>query len=93
MLIKRGWPHFDNATILCLRLLGKLHVKEAALAGFDGFSEFHKDNYADEGLPRINPGMSIEELNEEIRDMFRNFRQSVQGQMEIGFITDSKFAQ
>ncbi len=92
MLIKRGWPHFDNATIVCLRLLGKLHVKEVALAGFDGFSESHKDNYADEELPRINPGMSIEELNEEIREMFLDFKQSVQGQMKITFITDSKFA-
>lgn len=92
MLIKRGWPHFDNATILCLRLLGKLHVKEAVLAGFDGFSKSHKDNYADEELPRINPGMSMEELNEEIREIFLDFKQSVQGQMNISFITDSKFA-
>lgn len=93
MVIKRGWPHFDNATILCLRLLGKLHVKEAILAGFDGFSELHKDNYADKELPRINPGMSIEELNEEIREMFWDFKQSMQGQMKITFITDSKFAE
>lgn len=92
MLIKRGWPHFDNATIVCLRMLGKLHVKEVALAGFDGFSESHKDNYADEELPRINPGMGMEELNAEIREMFWDFRKSVQEQMEITFITDSKFA-
>lgn len=92
-LIKRGWPHFDNGTIVCLRLLGKLHAKEVILAGFDGFSDSHKDNYADEGLPRINPGMSIEELNAEIREMFWDFRQAVQGQMEIAFLTDSKFAE
>lgn len=93
MLIKRGWPHFDNATILCLRLLGKLHVREVILAGFDGFSESHKDNYVDQELPRINPGMSMEELNEEIREMFWDFKQSMQGQMEITFLTDSKFAE
>lgn len=93
MLIKRGWPHFDNATILCLRLLSKLHVREVVLAGFDGFSDSHKDNYVDEELPRINPGMSMDELNAEILEMFRDFRQSVQGQMDITFITESKFAE
>lgn len=93
MLIKRGWPHFDNATILCLRLLSKLHVKDAVLAGFDGFSNSHKDNYVDEELPRINPGMSMDELNAEIREMFWDLKQSVQGQMQITFITKSKFAE
>jgi len=92
LLIKRGWKHFDNATILCLRFMGKLHVKEVALAGFDGFSTSHKDNYVDARMPRINPGMSMEELNEEIGEMFRDFRQSMQGQMELTFVTDSKFA-
>lgn len=93
MLIKRGWPHFDNATILCLRMLGKLHVKEIVLAGFDGFSESHKDNYVDKELPRINPGMSMEELNAEIREIFWDFKRSMHEHMKITFLTDSKFAE
>ena len=37
LLVKRGWEHFDNSGIMCLRLLSKLQVKHVALAGFDGF--------------------------------------------------------
>ena len=37
LVIKRGWKHFDNAVILCLRLMNKLNVSDVVIAGFDGF--------------------------------------------------------
>ena len=92
LLVKRGWEHFDNSGIMCLRLLNKLHVTDVALAGFDGFCDDYADSYADASLPRINPGKKWEELNEEIRDMFRDFKNMTSDYMKISFVTDSKFA-
>jgi 4-hydroxy 2-oxovalerate aldolase len=36
-VIKNGWNHFDNSTILLCRLADLLGAGEIALAGFDGF--------------------------------------------------------
>ena len=54
-VIKRGWEHFDNAVICCLRLLEKLQVKDVLLAGFDGFKNVYNESYADTALPPLNP--------------------------------------
>lgn len=91
LLVKRGWEHFDNAGIMCMRLLNKLHVVNVALAGFDGFGDDYKDSYADQDLPHINPGKGWDDLNEEIRDMFRDFKETTSDYMTITFITNSKF--
>ena len=91
LLVKRGWEHFDNATIMCLRLLNKVHVSDVALAGFDGFSEDISKNYYDISLPAINPGKTWELLNNEIKDMFQDFINTTSGKISIKFITDSIF--
>ena len=90
-LVKRGWEHFDNAGIMCLRLLNKLHVENVALAGFDGFGSVHGDNYANPEQPHINPGKDWDDLNAEIKDMLVDFRTSTAGSMNIEFITPSKY--
>lgn len=91
LLVKRGWSHFDNSGIMCLRLLNKLHIGRVALAGFDGFGDTHDQNYADASLPYIDPGKRWEELNAEIVDMLEDFKKMTQDYMQIHFITDSKF--
>ncbi len=91
LLVKRGWDHFDNAGIMCLRLLNKLHVSGVALAGFDGFGDSYDENYADVSLPPINPGKKWEELNAEINDILLDFESATKDYMKITFITDSKF--
>lgn len=91
-VIKRGWEHFDNAVINMLRLLDKIHVKKAALVGFDGFKHQYNESYADIALPTLNPNNHWDELNEEIKDMFQDFRESTKLTMDIRFITDSIFA-
>ncbi len=90
-LVKRGWEHFDNAGMMCLRLLDKLGAAHVALAGFDGFADGHEKSYADPSLPRIDPGKKWEALNEEIKEMFADFQQSVAGVMELEFLTESKY--
>ena len=89
--IKRGWEHFDNAVICCLRLMYKLQVNDIILAGFDGFKDKYNESYADTSLPSLNPGNKWNELNEEIKDIFSDFILSAKNQMKITFLTDSIF--
>ena len=91
LVIKRGWEHFDNAVILALRLLNKLDVTDVYLSGFDGFKTRYNESYADESLPTLNPDNKWDELNEEIRCMYKDFHDSVKGKMNITFLTESIF--
>ena len=90
-LVKRGWEHFDNSGMMCLRLLNKLHICRVALAGFDGFEDAWSESYADISLPHINPGKRWDELNEEICDMFQDFKKITANYMTIQFVTESKY--
>ena len=89
--IKRGWKHFDNAVICCLRLLSKLDAREIYIAGFDGFKSSYNESYADKFLPTINPGMEWNELNEEIKDMFTDIKNKHK-EIKIEFLTDSYYS-
>lgn len=88
--IKRGWPHFDNAVICCLRLLNALNVKNVTIVGFDGFKNEYNKSYADESLPTLNPEGKWDELNDEIKEMFDDVRKESSFE-EISFLTDSIF--
>lgn len=90
-VIKRGWKYFDNAVICCLRLLEYLGVEGAAIAGFDGFKNIYNESYADPMLPSLNTGGDWDALNEEIRAMFRAFREEARVCRNIEFLTDSYF--
>lgn len=90
-VIKRGWEHFDNAVINMLRLLDKVHVKKVSLVGFDGFKHQYNESYADIALPTLNPNNGWDELNDEIQEMFQDFRATARATMDINFITESIF--
>lgn len=91
-VIKRGWEHFDNAVINALRLLVHLKAYDIAIAGFDGFRHRYNESYADASLPTLNPSGKWDELNEEIRDMYRDFISSEGKECRIEFITESYFS-
>lgn len=91
LLIKRGWEHFDNAVIMCLRLLNRLQINKVALAGFDGFSNNYSESYFDDLLPSLNSKGNWNELNEEIKDMFNDFKETTSRTMQIKFLTKSIF--
>lgn len=92
LLVKRGWEHFDNAGVMCLRLLNKVHASDIALAGFDGFEDEYDKSYYDTSLPRINPGKKWDELNAEIKDMLEDYKKTTSGVIRLEFVTTSKFA-
>lgn len=90
-VIKRGWEHFDNAVITALRLCDILCINSVAMVGFDGFSNVYNESYADSALPSLNPGNKWAELNEEIKDMFADFKKSANYCKNIEFVTESYF--
>lgn len=90
-VVKRGWDYFDNAVIDCLRLMNILNVKDVAIAGFDEFREHYNETYADSSLPTVNPDGNWDKLNEEILDMFKDFKKTVGSSMSIEFVTESIF--
>lgn len=87
--VKRGWPHFDNAVICALRLMDRLHAQNVYIAGFDGFKDAYNESYADEYLPTLNPSGKWDELNAEIKDMYRDVKESTK--LKIEFLTESMF--
>lgn len=92
-VIKRGWEHFDNAVINMLRLLDKVHVQNVKIVGFDGFKHQYNESYADISLPTLNPDNRWDELNDEIKDMYQDFRQKTRDTMQIEFLTESIFSE
>lgn len=90
-VIKRGWQHFDNAMICALRLIDKLGVTNASVAGFDGFRHKYNESYADAYLPSLNPDNKWDELNNEISEMFIDFKKNATACKNIFFVTESLF--
>lgn len=90
-IIRRGWPHFDNAVMCCLYLLERLDAENVAIAGFDGFKNKYNESYADKLLPSLNLNGDWDKLNEEIHRMFIRFKETAEKCKKIEFVTKSIF--
>lgn len=93
-LVKCGWEHLDNSTIMLLRLLDLLQVQSIAIAGFDGYS-YHADgslNYANKFLELSNVKENPKELNDEISAMLADYKATRINDTPIHFLTPSRFA-
>ena len=82
-VIKRGWEHFDNAIVTCMRLLEKIHVHDIAVTGFDCIKEKYNETYADPFLPTFNPDGKGEQLNQEIYDIFSDFKRMTKDTVKV----------
>lgn len=90
-LVKCGWEHLDNSTLMLLRLLDKLDVREIAIAGFDGYSA-DKVNYASEKLDLKSTKDNPVALNVEIQEMVDDYINTrIHQTTPISFITESRF--
>ena len=89
-ITKRGWVHFDNSTITCMRLLDKVQVKEVLLVGFDGYKQ--KSTYSDGLLQSDIDADEKTALNTEIADMLEDFRRT-HTDILITFLTESVFCE
>lgn len=91
-LVKCGWEHMDNSAILLLRLLDTLGVKSIAIAGLDGYDYKSSDtNYVSQEMELSNVSIESLLLNEEIKEMLKDFLDTKAGKEDIMFITPSRF--
>lgn len=89
--VKRGWEHYDNAVICILHLLDWLEIEKVAVTGFDGFKPVYGESYADPALPVLKTDGKWDELNEEIRSMFKAFKANARRCKTITMLTESYF--
>ena len=93
-LVKCGWEHLDNSTIMLLRLLDMLQVESIAIAGLDGYS-YNADgtlNYVNKFLELSNVKENPMELNDEIASMLTDYMSTREHQIPVRFITPSRFS-
>lgn len=79
---------YDNSTIMLLNLLKKLEISRIAIAGFDGLKE-NGDNYINPAFPNKSTEMSVTETNKEVRKLFGQYKEKVQGKIDIEMLTPS----
>lgn len=90
-IAKSGWKFFDNSTILLLRLLNKLNVKDIYIAGFDGYLTGQNYSTEHEELETYEESERYQELNREVREMLEDFKNHISSNVNVNFITRSKF--
>lgn len=90
-LVKCGWEHLDNSTIMLLRLLDIVGVSSIAIAGFDGYS-YTENNYATKSLELSSLHEDPAEMNRELEEMLLDYRITREHkEMAVTFVTDSRF--
>ena len=90
-LLKCGWEYMDNSSILLLRLLNMLGVKEIGIAGLDGYEYDVRENYVNEELEVYVPHGSAFVINKEIAEMLNDFMKNKSQNLKVNFITSSRF--
>lgn len=90
-LIKCGWDHVDNSSLMLLRLLDMCDVGCVGIAGLDGYSYSEKENYATIDLELANVRENPVELNDEIELMLKDYCVTRKSSCGIEFVTESRF--
>ena len=91
-LVKCGWEHLDNSTIMLLRLLDIVGVSEIAIAGFDGYG-YASENYANKYLEIPTDNTDAVAMNRELREMLEDYLVSRRHkETPLRFVTTSRFA-
>lgn len=79
----------DNAMIMLLKALDQCEPKNVVLAGFDGFSKQHKNNYYNEFLEFAFDQKRLSEVNQAIKERLPKLQEC----MDISFLTPSLYSQ
>ena len=77
----------DNAGAMLLRLLSRIGIKRASLAGFDGFSAGSQPNYYSNDMDRLLDRQAAMQKNEDIRLQLLQ----VSTKIDIDFITPTSY--
>lgn len=91
-LIKCGWERMDNSAIMLMRLLNQLDVASIGVAGLDGYDYLKNTyNYVNNELELSSSIENPDLLNREIEEMLYDFYVTKNPQIEVKFITTSRF--
>lgn len=91
-LLKGGFRHTDNSTIVLLRLLDRLGPESVTIAGFDGYDAAKGPNFVSRQLERHSYGAAkAAEINAGIREVLKNFFDTYSGSFPVLFLTPSRF--
>lgn len=91
-LLKCGWENMDNSAILLLRLLNILEVKKIGIAGLDGYEyTATNNNYINDEMEVYFSNESAILVNQEIADMLKDFSINKNKNLQLEFITSSRF--
>lgn len=90
-LIKCGWNHVDNSSLMLLRLIDMCDVKSIGIAGLDGYSYEQNQNYASADLELANVRENPAELNDEIELMLKDYLETRKSNCDFKFVTESRF--
>lgn len=77
----------DNASLLLIKYLIQLGVKEIQIAGIDGYGNDSRENYANQEMVFITNKKVYQEMNQGICDMLKEFKK----QIKIDFVTTPRF--
>lgn len=78
----------DNSVLMLLKLLIKLNVKKAILAGFDGYSYNNSENYADREMIINRSSSDINDVNIGIVTVLNDYSKKI----NLEFITPSRYS-
>lgn len=90
-LINRGYRYFDNSAMMLLNLMRRVEAQRITLAGFDGFYAEKESNYVDSSFQNDRYTGNFALLNRELRDMLRDYHESIAGKCDVKFLTPSRF--
>lgn len=76
---------YDNSVIMLLRLLKKLEVYEAVLAGFDGYRENSRKNYVADYMA------SQHTKGDKENKRIKNYMEQMEKQMNIRYLTETLY--
>ncbi len=86
-LIDPDFEIMDSSLLMLLKLLQKLGVKEAALAGFDGYSSSEGENY-------FNVAMEyafVKDYADKLNAYTKKALETIRHELKIYFVTESKY--
>lgn len=86
-LIDPDFEIMDSSLLMLLKLLQKLGVKEAALAGFDGYSSSEGENY-------FNVAMEyafVKDYADKLNAYTKKALETIRHELKICFVTESKY--
>lgn len=91
LLIKQGYKYFDNSVLMLIRLLIKIGINQAHIAGFDGQSKDEYNSYVDFALQTNMSKDEKSEINEETSKMLDEIINSKQNSLKLNFLTPSNY--